>query len=196
MGQFLVFSEERSLLIAKVHHLSTGFVSPQYQVVFDNKFETVFSSGVDDGVVDSICYRLFESNQDIYVDPEFNFNGELVYSPPPLDEIWLTDPERRERIDKLRDQRIQNEDIQCVQAQPTPSTPSSPPKTRPFDSNAILDDKCSNASASRDTHNTEPEGDGWVDHPIMHQDAEIMMDQAGPNIFQRETIQSLQRETM
>ena len=101
MGQFLGFSEEHSLLVAKVHHLSTRFVSPQYHVVFDDKFETVFSSGFDDEVVDAICNRLFESNKDIYVEPEFNFDGELVYSPPPLDEIWLTEPERRERIDKL-----------------------------------------------------------------------------------------------
>ena len=182
MGQFLGFSEEHSSLVAKVRHLSTGFVSPQYHVVFDDKFETVFSSGVDDGVVDAICDRLFESNKDIYVEPEFNFDGELVYSPPPLDEIWLTEPERRERIDKLRDQRIRNEDIQRVRAQTTPATPSSPPTAPPFDSNAISDDERSTASASRDTRDTEPEGDGWIDHPIMQQDPEILAGNEGPNI--------------
>ena len=68
-----------------------------------------YSSGEDDGVVDAICDRLFESNSDIYVEPEYDFDDELVYSPPPLDEIWLTEPERRERIDRFRDQRIRNE---------------------------------------------------------------------------------------
>ena len=114
MGKFLGFSEEHSSLVAKVRHLSTGFVSPQYHIVFDDQFETVYSSGEDDGVVDAICDRLFESNKDIYVEPEFNFDGELVYSPSPLDDVWLTEPERRERIDKLRYQNIRKKYIQRV----------------------------------------------------------------------------------
>ena len=69
--------------------------------MFDDQFETVYSSGKDYGVVDAICDRLFKSNSDIYVEPEYDFDGELVYSPPPLDEIWLTEPERRERIDRF-----------------------------------------------------------------------------------------------
>ena len=53
-GAVLGISEEHSSLVAKVRHLSTGFVSPQYHIVFDDQFETVYSSGEDDGVVDAI----------------------------------------------------------------------------------------------------------------------------------------------
>ena len=73
-------------------------------MVFDDKFETVFSAGEDDEMIDAICTQLFESSRDIYVEPEYNDEKELVYSPPPLDEVWLTEPERRERKEKLRDQ--------------------------------------------------------------------------------------------
>ncbi|KAL7474647.1 hypothetical protein ACHAW6_000613 [Cyclotella cf. meneghiniana] len=45
LGQFLGFSDEHSSLVANVQNLSTGFVSPQYHVVLDDLFRTVFSSG-------------------------------------------------------------------------------------------------------------------------------------------------------
>ena len=52
----------------------------------------------------------------------------------------------------------------------------------PFDSNAISDDESSTVSESRKKHDTELEGDGWIDHPIIQQDPEIVVDQAVPNI--------------
>ena len=52
----------------------------------------------------------------------------------------------------------------------------------PFDSNTISDEERSTASASHKTHDTEPEGYGWIDHPIIQQDPEIVVDQAVPNI--------------
>ena len=42
-----------------VRHLAMGYVSPQYHVVFDDLFETVFSSGANDALVDSICENLY-----------------------------------------------------------------------------------------------------------------------------------------
>ena len=46
MGQFLGFSKEHSSTVALVRNLHTGYVSPQYHVVFDDKFETVFNDGM------------------------------------------------------------------------------------------------------------------------------------------------------
>ena len=40
-GQFLGFSDEHSSLVANVRHLTTGHVSPQFHVVFDDHFHTV-----------------------------------------------------------------------------------------------------------------------------------------------------------
>ena len=54
MGQFLGFSDEHSSLVAQVRHLETGHVSPQHHIVFDDQFQTVFSEGEDDVVVDAI----------------------------------------------------------------------------------------------------------------------------------------------
>ena len=38
-------------------------------------------------VVDAICNQLFESNQDVYAEDKFSVDGELIYSPPPLNEV-------------------------------------------------------------------------------------------------------------
>ncbi|KAL7481249.1 hypothetical protein ACHAW6_010958, partial [Cyclotella cf. meneghiniana] len=62
------FSDEHSSLVANVRHLATGFVSPQYHVVFDDLFQTVFSSGDNDALVDTICNDLFDYNRDVYAD--------------------------------------------------------------------------------------------------------------------------------
>ena len=107
-AQFLGFSDQHSSLVALVRHLGTGFVSPQYHVVFDNKFETVYSAGADDEVVDAICKDIFENSRDWYVEPEYNEDGVLVYEPPPLDKVWLSEPEQRERKERLRRQRERN----------------------------------------------------------------------------------------
>ena len=114
MGQFVGFSEQHSSLVALVRNLETGHVSPQYHVVFDDKFETVHGSGENDAAIDAICNRLFIQNREVYIEPEFNDEGELVYSPPPLEDIWLKEPECRERRERLREQRIRNDDIRRV----------------------------------------------------------------------------------
>jgi len=178
MGQFLGFSEEHSSLVARVRNLETCFVSPQYHVVFDDRFETVFSSGEDDEVIDRICQQLFEDSRDVYVEPEYNDDGDLVYSPPPLDEVWLSEPERRERKTKLRDQRIHRDEIERLWAE---STPSAPLISRGRDPAPIIsDDERSVASDSgpRGTRDAESEGDGWVDHPGLVGDEDERADAA------------------
>jgi hypothetical protein len=87
------FSYGHSSLVVNVWHLSTGIVSPQYHVVFDDLFQTVFNSGDDDALVNTICNDLFEYNPDIYAEDEFA-SGNLVYRPPPLDEVWLDESEK------------------------------------------------------------------------------------------------------
>jgi hypothetical protein len=57
-GQFLGFSDEHSLLVATVHHLTTGFVSPQSHVVFDDHFHTVYGDGEGKLITDAICNLL------------------------------------------------------------------------------------------------------------------------------------------
>ena len=87
LGQFLGYLDEHSSLVANVRHLGMGCVSPQYHVVFDDLFKTVFSSGSEDALVNSICENLHGTS--CYATDEYDAKDNLVYKPPPLDEVWL-----------------------------------------------------------------------------------------------------------
>jgi hypothetical protein len=63
MGQFVGFSDKHSSLVAKVCHLSTNFISPQFHVVLDLLFKTDNRIGVDEPVIESICQDLFHINR-------------------------------------------------------------------------------------------------------------------------------------
>ena len=67
LGQLLGFSEQHSSLIANVLHINTSNISPQYHVVFDNLFETVYNTGENYPKVDEICNNLFYHKRDWYV---------------------------------------------------------------------------------------------------------------------------------
>ena len=105
MGQFLGLSSEHLTTVALVRNLHTGYVSPQYHVVFDDKFETVFSDGKSSAELDAICAKLFVSGRESYVEDEYDEDGILIYRPPSLDEVWLSEPERRTRRKALEEQR-------------------------------------------------------------------------------------------
>ena len=77
LGQFLGYSDEHSSLVANVRHLKTGHVSPQYHCVFDDLFQTVFSSDKNDAVVDAISNLLWDNSRELYVEQEFDANGNL-----------------------------------------------------------------------------------------------------------------------
>ncbi len=88
-GQFLGFSEQHSSLVATVRHLTTGHVSPQFHVVFDDHFYTVYGDGTNDAYTNAICTQLWDSSRELYVHDEYGPDGSLIYSPPPLNKIWL-----------------------------------------------------------------------------------------------------------
>ena len=62
LGQFVGFSDEHSSMVANVRHLTTGYISTQFHVMFDGLFETVNRIGADDRVAESICIGLFQRN--------------------------------------------------------------------------------------------------------------------------------------
>lgn len=70
LAQFMGFSEQHSSLVVLVRNLETGFVSPQFHVIFYDKFETVFSAGFDQAMEDAIFEQLFDENPYLYVEPE------------------------------------------------------------------------------------------------------------------------------
>ena len=110
-GQFLGYSDEHSSLVANIRHLKTGFVSPQYHVVFDDLFELVFSTGPNDAVVDAICEDLYKTSRDSYATDKYDAHDNLVYKPPPLDKVWLDAEGREQSKIKLRQQRKCNDEL-------------------------------------------------------------------------------------
>ncbi len=80
LGQFLGYSDEHSSLVANIRHLKTDFVSPQYHVVFDDLFKTVFSSGTDNALVDSICENLYGTSCKIYATDEYETHTTTLYT--------------------------------------------------------------------------------------------------------------------
>jgi hypothetical protein len=59
-GQFLGYLDKHSSLVAIVHHLLTGYVSPQFHVIVDDLFDALVCNGDNDAVINSICDDLFE----------------------------------------------------------------------------------------------------------------------------------------
>ena len=58
-------------MAANVRKLWTGYISPQYHLVFDDLFETTVWQGDNDPIIDTICNDLFESSRDWYEEEEY-----------------------------------------------------------------------------------------------------------------------------
>ena len=67
LGQFLGFLEQYSSLIADFQHLNHAHISPQYHIVFGYLFETAYSTGENDPIVNAVCNKLFDHKHDWYV---------------------------------------------------------------------------------------------------------------------------------
>jgi hypothetical protein len=103
--QFLVFLDKHSLLVATVCHLTTGFVSPQFYVVFDDHFHTVYGGGKGKLITDAICNLLWENDWELYAEDKYGPDGSLIYTTPPFDKVWLDEEGLCKRCERLLDQR-------------------------------------------------------------------------------------------
>ncbi len=70
LGQYVQFLDEHSSMVANVCYLTTGYISPQFHLVFDDLFETVNRTGVDDRVIKSISNGLSQRNCELYAEDE------------------------------------------------------------------------------------------------------------------------------
>ena len=88
-GQFLGFSTDHASNVGLIRNLRTGFISPQFHVVHDEKFETIQRA---DNAIDKNLWNDLVNNHRIYYpdddDDEFF---------PPLADDWLDDNELAER---------------------------------------------------------------------------------------------------
>ncbi len=146
LGQFLGYSDEHSSLVANIRHLKTGFVSSQYHVVFDDLLKTVFSSGADDALVNSICKNLYGTSCKTYATNEYDPHDNLVYKPPPLDEVWLDTEGCQQSQIELQKQRKRNEELMhnrevaTKDMVPTPATQGGHVTDIPLPDGALISD--------------------------------------------------------
>ena len=115
IGQFLGYLDQHLSLVANVRHMLTGHVSPQFHVVFDDLFKTVIQDGDNDQIVNSICDGLFERNWELYIEDEFDADDNLIYTPPPLHDVWLDETGCRQGKEDLLWQRCSNEYLMHAQ---------------------------------------------------------------------------------
>jgi hypothetical protein len=194
VGQFLGYLDEHLSLVVNVRHLLTGYVSPQFHVIFDDLFETVVCNGDNDAVINCVCDGLFERNQELYVEDEFNADGMLVYKPPPLHTVWLDEAGHHQGKEDLLRQRHLNEELmraQCKGTQermsPTPLLPTLAEDIVP--KGAPISDNDSVVSSVYSQH-SEPEGEfrdndnygGFVHIPQPPLAPNIVNEGAGPNL--------------
>ena len=81
-GQFVGFSPEHASTVGRVLNLSTGKVSPQYHVVYDETFSTVFNVGLDlDRFSQDQWEGLISSGLEKTIEPEdFPSNGKPPFA--------------------------------------------------------------------------------------------------------------------
>jgi hypothetical protein len=113
MGQFLGFSPEHSTLVGLVRNLTTEHMSPQWHLVYDERFETVNSTDEDNVEESEIWTSLFNDPQsrDWYFDESSTNPTDTI---PELDDEWQDDGEtttagntrrRRQRSRRLQQLR-------------------------------------------------------------------------------------------
>ena len=150
--------------MANVWHLKTGFISPQFHVVFDDLFESVFSSGPDDAVINAICKDLYNTSRKVFATDEHDAHDNLVYTPPPLDEVWLDEEGREQHKLELRQQHKRNDelmrlrDMEIADMAPTSATQGGPVPGGPIGDGALISDD----DDSLILDDTESEGDFGV----------------------------------
>jgi len=126
--------------------------------VFDDLFQTVFSSKADEGTTNQICDELFENSREIFAEAEYE-DGKLIYQPPPLHGVWLDEASRRNRADELTKQCQQNAERERVcQANVPDIIPVGVKDAPPPTGIAISDDEDSE-SDSLSGRDAESEGD-------------------------------------
>jgi hypothetical protein len=165
IGQFLGYLDQHLSLVANVRHMSTGHVSPHFLDVFDDLFKMVIQDGDNDLIVNSIYDGLFERNWELYIEDEFDADDNLIYTPPPLHDVWLNETGCHQGKEDLLWQCRRNEELMPAQRQNVmetirrtltlPSVVDSVP-----DHTAVSDDE--SVASSVCSQNSEPERD-YVD---------------------------------
>jgi hypothetical protein len=123
-------------------------------LIHDDNFETILNdTPLDHPLSDERLLDIFETSREIYSDIERAEDGAIVYSPPPLDDIWLDEGERREKRLEVAKERARARDRWKFEAEqapvPIPSLQPSHPLQRQSGP-MVSDDESSCSSESSD----------------------------------------------
>jgi transposase InsO family protein len=166
MGQFLGFSDEHSTLVGRVRNLSTNFVSPQFHVVYDDKFSSIYNAlRRDDLELEAIFADLFQFSREYYgedaVEEEIcesanqGTEGAPVGTPtidnqPELNDEWLTENEIRQKRDRIERHRNALNEFQEQQAREFEKLNSTYKPSYPVPDGIVTDDESSDSDSSDD----------------------------------------------
>ncbi len=186
-GLFLGRSSKHSSTIGLILNLRTGYITPQYHVVYDNLFETVPNVRHADVVPDQERFdpthwnKLIETGYEQTWVPEYDQNGRLINRPPGLNDDWLTDNEIRLR-NRLRAARQQRGLPQNPQTHEVPEAPEGdapgPPRTIESDIQEVISpitEAVEDSAPEGDTQGQEREivetsDETQTHHPDIHDD--------------------------
>jgi len=126
-GQFLGYSPDHATTVGRILNLKTGFVSPQYHVIYDDKFTSVPNSesgGIlnDKEFTQSEWLSLIQTGSEkVVIEPKTSVPLERA---PSLHDDWLTDKEIHFRNQNRRNRQKQSQQ-QHHTAPPSSSSASS-----------------------------------------------------------------------
>ena len=68
LGNILDLSDNNSSLVGNIQNFTTGYISPQYNFMFDDMFHKLCETGEYEVVIGSILNNIFEQNRDCCVE--------------------------------------------------------------------------------------------------------------------------------
>ena len=128
VGMFVGFSNQHSSLVPLVLNLKTGKISPQYHIIFDDKFQTVASPAIRSRPIDDIWHQLYQRESEYYLDIELDENGRNTAPTPDLHDDWLDADEVNERNER-RERLLAERNSRPPQT--TPRSRTAPPNRDP-----------------------------------------------------------------
>ncbi len=99
LGLFLGFSDLHSSQVPMVLNVTTGWISPQFHVIFDDKFDTVHSLPVDQPLTEQ-WNQILRLGHDSFTDLDYGEDGEPIL--PTLLDVTRSYSEQRQRRNDLQ----------------------------------------------------------------------------------------------
>ena len=97
-GQYLGKSPTRASSVGMIKNLTTGFISPQFLVIYDTRFETVSGGYEENEAVASHIWDSLAQDQRVNTLVEENLEQQPL---PNLHRDWLSPEERKERENQM-----------------------------------------------------------------------------------------------